>query len=272
MNSTTDKPNRSAKPKSFALRKVLPYLAAIGSLLAIWQGYSWYLHKPFLLPGVPEVFERLIHSFTDGDFMSGVKDSLIRLVLGYPIACALGAVLGLLAGISRSFAVYLRSLISILQSIPPITWVPFFVILLGFGNATIVTVIIIASFFPMALSMLNSTEGVNKTHLELARVFGASKRQQLTKVFAPESFPAFITGAQVAFGNAWRSLIAAEMVGGATSGLGYYSNWRGEVADMGGVLLSILFIGTIAAILDHLVLEKLKRRLLRYRYVMGGDQ
>ncbi|WP_202916161.1 ABC transporter permease [Paenibacillus mesophilus] len=272
MNSTTDKPNRSAKSINRSIRKVLPYLAAIGSLLALWQVYSWILNKPFLLPGVPEVFERLIRSFSDADFMSGVKDSLFRLALGYPIACALGAVLGLLAGVSRSFAVYLRSLISILQSIPPITWVPFFVILLGFGNATIITVITIASFFPMALSMLNATEGVNKTHLELARVFGASKRQQLTKVFAPESFPAFITGAQVAFGNAWRSLIAAEMVGGATSGLGYYSNWRSEVADMGGVMLSIMVIGTIAAVLDHFVLEKLKRRLLRYRYVMGGDQ
>lgn len=272
MNSTTDKPNRSAKSNFRSIRKMLPYLAAIGSLLAIWQVYSWILNKPFLLPGVPEVLGRLLRSFSDGDFLGGVKDSLVRLALGYPLACALGAALGLLAGVSRSFAVYLRSLISILQSIPPITWVPFFVILLGYGNATIITVITIASFFPMALSVLNATEGVNKTHLELARVFGATRRQQLTKVFAPESFPAFITGAQVAFGNAWRSLIAAEMVGGATSGLGYYSSWRGEVADMAGVMLSIVVIGTIASVIDHFVLEKLKRRLLRYRYVMGGDQ
>lgn len=272
MNSTTDKPNRSAKRRGDGLRKTLPFLAAVGSLLLVWQVYSWYLHKPFLLPGVAAVFERLLKSFSDADFMDGVKQSLIRLAFGYPIACALGAVLGLLAGISRSFAIYLRSLISILQAIPPITWVPFFVILLGFGNATIITVITIASFFPMALSMLNSTEGVSKTHLELARVFGASKLQQLTKVFAPESFPAFITGAQVAFGNAWRSLIAAEMVGGALSGLGYYSRWRGEVADMEGVLLSIVMIGTIAVILDYVVLEQLKRRLLKYRYVMGGDR
>lgn len=270
MNSTTDKPNGSAK-RPVKWRKVLPYLAAIGSLLALWQVYSWVLNKPFLLPGVPEVLGRLLRSASDAKFMSGVGDSMIRLGLGFPIACALGAFLGLLAGVSRSFAVYLRSLISILQAIPPITWVPFFVILLDFGNATIITVITIASFFPMALSMLNATEGINKTHLELARVLGASKGQQLIKVFAPESLPAFITGAQVAFGNAWRSLIAAEMVGGAMSGLGYYSRWRGEVADMSGVLMSIVAIGTIAAVLDHLVLEKLKRRLLRYRYVTGGD-
>jgi NitT/TauT family transport system permease protein len=224
VNPTIVQTKSKPKAKSGSLRKMLPLLAAIGSLLAVWQISAWLLNKPYLLPDVSDVVQRLGGSFSDADFMSGVKNSLIRLALGYPIACALGAVLGLLAGVSRSFAMYLRSLISILQSIPPITWVPFFVILLGFGNATIITVITIASFFPMALSVLNATEGVNRTHLELARVLGASKRQQLTKVFAPESLPAFITGAQVAFGNAWRSLIAAEMVGGATSGLGYYSN------------------------------------------------
>lgn len=60
------------------------------------------------------------------------------------------------------------------------------------------------------------------------------------------------------------------MVGGAAVGLGYYSRWRGEVADMEGVLMSILVIGTIAALLDLVLLEWLKRRLLRYRYVKTG--
>ncbi|GGG19346.1 ABC transporter permease [Paenibacillus abyssi] len=258
------------KPKSKPLwRKVLPFLSAVGSLLAIWQITAFFL-PAYLMPDVPAVFKRLFNSLSNDDFMNGIAKSLYRLGWGYPLACLFGAALGLLAGISRAFAVYLRSLISILQAIPPITWVPLFSILLGFGDATIITVIVIASFFPMALSVLNSTEGVNKTHLELARVMGANRFQLLTKVFGPESLPAFVTGAQVAFGNAWRSLIAAEMVAGVTIGLGYYSRWRGEVADMEGVLMSILVIGTIACFLDLVVLEWLKRRLLRYRYVKTG--
>ncbi|MFK7696970.1 ABC transporter permease [Paenibacillus sp. HJGM_3] len=271
MNSSTPATKNKTSKAGSSIRKVLPFVAAIGSLLAIWQIVAFFL-PVYLLPDVPFVFKRLFRSFTNPDFMNGIKSSLLRLAVGYPVACLFGAVLGLLGGASKAFALYLRSLISILQSIPPITWVPFFVILLGFGNATIITVITIASFFPMALSVLNATEGVNRTHLELARVLGASKSQQVTKVFAPESLPAFMTGAQVAFGNAWRSLIAAEMVGGATSGLGYYSSWRGEIADMEGVLLSIMCIGAIAAILDHLVLERLKRKLLHWRYVQGGNE
>jgi NitT/TauT family transport system permease protein len=253
-------------------RVTWPYLAAIGSLLAIWQIAAMILNKSFLLPDVPSVLPRLGRIFTNKEFTSGLWSSLFCLAIGYPVACLLGALLGLLGGASRTFAVYLRSLISILQSIPPITWVPFFMILLGFGSQTIITIITIASFFPMALSVLNATEGVNKTHLELARVLGANRRQLLTKVFAPESLPAFVTGAQVSFGNAWRSLISAEMVGGASVGLGRYLSYRSEIADMQGVLVSIIVIGTIAAFIDLVLLERLKRRLLRWRYITGGER
>lgn len=254
-----------------AVHRIWPYVAAVASLLAIWQIAAFFLPS-FLLPDINTVLLRLGRSFSNKEFMAGLQSSLLNLALGYPIACVLGAFLGLLAGISKAFAVYLRSLIAILQSIPPIVWVPFFMILLGIGKGTTITVITVASFFPMALSVLNGTEGVNRTHLELARVLGASRWQLLTKVFAPECFPTFMTGAQVSFGNAWRSLIAAEMVGGASVGLGFSVQLYGNNADMEGVLASIVMIGTIAALIDLFILEKVKRKLLHYRYVSGGDQ
>ncbi|WP_408007407.1 ABC transporter permease [Pseudalkalibacillus sp. A8] len=248
----------------------LPYLAAVGSLLLIWQIAAWILPE-FLMPDVIKGLQRFIGNFSNPDFIKGLQSSLYRLAWGYPVACLLGAILGLLGGVSKTFSVYLKSVISILQSIPPITWVPFFVVLIGFGDLPIIFVITIASFFPMALSVLNATEGVNQTHLELARVMGAKNRQLITKVYAPETLPAFVTGAQVAFGNAWRSLIAAEMVGGASAGLGWSISYAGEIADMEGVLASIVTIGTIAIILDHVVLNGIKRKLLKWRYA-GGDE
>lgn len=248
--------------------KSLSYLLAVGSILLVWQVGSLFLPE-FLLPGVPSTLARLAKVVTEPEFLDGLKASLYRLGLGYPVACLVGTALGLIGGISKPFAVYLRSLISTLQSIPPVTWVPFFVIFFGFGDTPIIAVITIASFFPMALSVLNATEGVNRTHLELARTLGASRLQLLTKVYLPESLPSFVTGAQVSFGNAWRSLVAAEMVGGARGGLGWSMRYAGEIADMRGVLAMILVIGAISAILDHFVLEQLKRRLLRYRFVTG---
>lgn len=257
------------KMNSQTWKKVWPYAAAIGTLLLIWQ-IAAFFSPPYLLPGVPAVLERLGAGITEPEFLTSLKESLFRLVVGYPSACLLGGLLGLLAGLSRGFAVYLRSLIAILQSIPPITWIPFLIILFGFGNVPIITVIIIASFFPMALSVMNATEGINRTHLEVAKVLGATKGQLLRKVYLPETLPSFITGAQVAFGNAWRSLIASEMVGGASSGLGFSIKFAGEVAQMTDVLMYIVIIGLIAAFFDHVVLEWLKRRMLKWRYIGGA--
>jgi NitT/TauT family transport system permease protein len=248
----------------------LAVLAAALSLLGIWQVASLFM-DPWLLPGVPATMIRLAKLIRQPAFASALRESLLRLAVGYGVAMVLGGLLGLLAGISKSFAGYLRSLIAILQSIPPITWAPFLIILMGFGNGPVIIIVGLASFFPMALSVMNATEGTNRTHLELARVLGASRWQLLAKVYAPEALPAFVTGAQLAFGNAWRSLVAGEMVVGATKGLGGSIKFAGEVADMAGVLAGIVIIGVIASVIDHVVLEQVKRRLLRYRTAGGGE-
>ncbi|WP_170008082.1 ABC transporter permease [Bacillus fonticola] len=262
------KKESSSRSLSF-LKGSIPYIAAVASLFFIWQFVALFL-EDFLLPDVPEGVGRFFENFQDPEYISAVTSSLYRLAWGYPLACLLGAVLGLLAGVSKSFSIYLRSVISILQAIPPITWVPFFVILFGFGDLPIILVITVASFFPMALSVLNATEGVSQTHLELARVMGATKVDLIRKVYGPETLPSFLSGAQVAFGNAWRSLIASEMVGGVSLGLGWSISYAGEIADMDGVLASIMTIGIIAIILDYAVIGGIKRKLLKWRYAGKG--
>ncbi len=256
--------------KKTAWRGRLAVVAAALSLLGIWQIASFFM-DPWLLPGVPATMVRLVKLVAQPAFVTALKESLVRLFVGYGIAVALGGLLGLFAGISRGFAGYLRSLIAILQSIPPITWAPFLIILFGFGNTPVIIVVGIASFFPMALAVMNATESTSRTHLEVARVLGASRWQLLSKVYAPEALPAFVTGAQLAFGNAWRSLVAGEMVVGATKGLGGSIKFAGEVADMAGVLAGIVIIGVIASVIDHVVLEQVKRRLLPYRNTSGGE-
>jgi NitT/TauT family transport system permease protein len=249
--------------------KLWPFLTAIATLLLLLQFAHW--SQPRLFPTVPGAFIEWYEQLGEYRFWETVGASMFKLSIGYPIACFLGGLLGLIGGLYRGFAIYLRSLIRILQSIPPITWLPILMILYGFGNVPIITIVIIASFFPMALSVLNATEGITRTHLEVARVLGAHKGQLLRKVYLPETLPSFITGAQVAFGNAWRSMIAAEMVGGAMMGLGFSIQFSGQTANMAGVIVYIMVIGTIAMILDLVILETLKRKVLHWRYVMTGE-
>lgn len=244
----------------------LAMVVAIAAILLFWQMSAWTL-PDFLMPGVPAVLQRLGHDLLTAEFRATLAGSMWRLGAGYGFALLFGIGFGLAGGLLLFFREVLKSAIIILQSIPSIAWVPLFLILMGFGNTPIIVVIALAAFFPAALSVMNATESVLKTHVSAARVMGARPLDMLLRVYLPAVMPELITGAQLAFGNAWRALISAEMLIGFGQGLGRSLAYSGETADMTGVMANILTIAILATLIDQVLLENIKRRVLRYQYV-----
>ncbi|MGV8892739.1 MAG: ABC transporter permease [Burkholderiaceae bacterium] len=247
-------------------QKKFAMLLAIASILLLWQIAAWFL-PDFLMPDVPTVMVRLWEEIQTEEFRIALWGSLSRLGVGYGAALLLGVSFGLVGAVLFFFREVLKSAIIILQSIPSIAWVPLLLILMGFGSLPIIVVVAIAAFFPAALSVMNATESVQKVHVSAARVMGATRLDMLKRVYLPAVMPELITGAQLAFGNAWRALISAEMLIGFGNGLGRSLAYAGETADMIGVMMNILTIAILAVLIDQLILEKLKHRLLRYQYV-----
>ncbi|MBP6018334.1 MAG: ABC transporter permease subunit [Burkholderiaceae bacterium] len=241
-------------------------VVAVAAILLLWQVAAWFL-PAFLMPGVPTVMQRLAQDIQSAEFRAVLAGSLGRLGVGYGIALLFGVGFGLIGAVLFFFREVLKSAIIILQSIPSIAWVPLFLILMGFGNVPIIVVIALAAFFPAALSVMNATESVLKVHVAVARVMGASRWAMIRRVYLPAVMPELITGAQLAFGNAWRALISAEMLIGFGQGLGRSLAYAGETADMVGVMANILTIAILATLIDQVILENLKRYLLRYHYV-----
>lgn len=250
----------SGKQKKFAM------VLAVAFILFGWQVAAWSL-PDFLMPGVPTVMARLWEEIQSPNFRTALWGSLVRLGGGYGGAMLFGIGFGLIGGVLFFFREVLKSAIIILQSIPSIAWVPLFLIVMGFGNLPIIIVVALAAFFPAALSVMNATESVQAVHVSAARVMGASRWDMLKRVYLPAVMPELITGAQLAFGNAWRALISAEMLVGFGKGLGRTLSYAGETADMVGVMTSILAIAILAPLIDQLILENLKHRVLRYQYV-----
>lgn len=247
-------------------QKKFAMLVAIVFILLMWQIAAWSL-PAFLMPDVHTVLLRLGADVQTEQFQTALWGSLSRLGIGYGAALLLGIGFGLIGAVLFFFREVLKSAIIILQSIPSIAWVPLLLILMGFGSMPIIIVVAIAAFFPAALSVMNATESVQKVHVSAARVMGATRRDLLKRVYLPAVMPELITGAQLAFGNAWRALISAEMLIGFGEGLGRTLAYAGETADMVGVMMNILTIAILAVLIDQLILEKLKHRLLRYQYV-----
>lgn len=255
-----------SSPQTSGVRSKSAYLVAIAIILFFWQVAAWSL-PDFLMPDVTTALVRLWQELNSSEFYEGLANSMSRLGIGYGIALLSGIALGLLGGTLNAVRSPLKAAIIILQSIPSIAWVPLFLILMGFGNLPIIVVVAIGAFFPTALSVMNATESVEKVHISAARVMGASRLQLLRRVYFPAVTPELITGAQLAFGNAWRALISAEMIVGFSSGLGRSLAYSGEIADMTGVMTNILVIAILAAVIDQVVLESIKHRLLRYQYL-----
>jgi len=239
---------------------------AVLAILLIWQAAAWSL-PDFLMPNVPSVIARLWEDIQSGAFRAALTGSLTRLGAGYGFALLFGVGFGLVGALLFFFREVLKSAIIILQSIPSIAWVPLFLIMMGFGNMPIIVVIALSAFFPAALSVMNATENVLAVHVSAARVMGASRWDMVRRVYLPAVMPELITGAQLAFGNAWRALISAEMLIGFGQGLGRTLAYAGETADMLGVMSNILTIAILATLIDQVMLENLKRRVLRYQYV-----
>ncbi|RZI44518.1 ABC transporter permease [Herbaspirillum sp. HC18] len=256
----------STKTRVTGNKKKLAFLLAVVLILFGWQVAAWSL-PDFLMPGVPAVIARLWQEIQSDNFRAALSGSLIRLGAGYGSAMLFGVGFGLIGAILYFFREVLRSAIIILQSIPSIAWVPLFLIMMGFGNMPIIVVVAIAAFFPAALSVMNATESVQHVHVSAARVMGASRWQMLKRVYLPAVMPELITGAQLAFGNAWRALISCEMLIGFGKGLGRSLSYAGETADMVGVMTNILAIAILAPLIDQVLLENLKHRVLRYQYV-----
>lgn len=247
-------------------KRLIAYGAVLATIVVVWQGSSLFFPS-FLLPGIPPVLTRLARIIPSPEFLEALGISLSRLGLGFGLAVTGGTVLGLASGVLTGLRIYLRALVSVLQSVPPITWVPLLIITMGFGDGPIIVVVTLASFYPMVQSVMSAAEHVEKLHLQVAQVLGANPWQVVRTVYLPEVFPAIVTGAQISFGNAWRALVAAEMVAGVGVGLGWSITFAGEIADMSGVLAHIVVIGVFAAFMDQVVLELIKRRLLKWRYV-----
>jgi NitT/TauT family transport system permease protein len=264
MQRTLLAPSSSKERPHFA-RQLWPYLLALGTLLLGWQVAAWSLPS-FLLPEPIRVLGQIPQAASSGAFWETLFTSLGRLFTALAAAAALGVGMLFLGAAFPPLRSYFRALMALMQSVPPIAWFPLLLLWFGFGGLPVVIVVTLTALFPLALAGMNSLDQVEPRWLELARVLGAGRWQVVRRVYLPAAIPALLSGLEIGFGNAWRSLIAVEMLAGAARGLGGNIQLAGQLGDMVTVLIGICVIGLLTVVLHWLLLEPLKRRLLAWRY------
>lgn len=232
------------------LYSVGSFLIPLLLFLGIWELVSLSgLVKQVLIPPPSRVFIRmaaLVRPEAGPGLLDHIFTSLYRLVIGFSAGASAGIGLGLAMGSNRYIYGYFNPIITVLMPVPGITWTPILVLILGFGDPTLITVTFIASFFPL---VYNTTIGVRSLRNDLlwaARIMGAGRRDLFFRVLLPSSSPHIITGLKLGLARGWRTLIAVEMIAATLRGLGYliwdakaYQNT--EVIYAGILVMAIIY-------------------------------
>lgn len=232
--------------------------AALPFLLLLWSALASRFPS-YILPQPWEVAQEGWRWIASGKLWPQLLASLLEELGGFGAAIVVALALGTSAGISTRFRAFVTPLNGLSMAIPPIAWAPLTMIVFGIGYMAIIAVIFIAAVFPMVQVIQDGVLAIRGGEVRAARVLGASRVQLLLHVYLPASLPALTSALRAGFSQAWRALVAAEMIG-ASRGIGWMVSMGGQVGNAAQVLLGIALIGLTAWLAELLVFRRLERR------------
>jgi sulfonate transport system permease protein len=192
-------------------------LSAAGLLafLLIWEAMPRLgFVNPVLLPGPSALPAAFWHEVTSGIWLDSVESSLSHYVLGLAIGAVLGVVLGMITGMFPAAEAFTAWIVRVLRPIPGLAWVPFAIIWFGVNTTAALFIIAVGVFWIVFFAAQGGVRAVDRDLIEVADAFGfRSPWSRLVKIVWPAALPSILVGLRTALGQAWMSVVAAEIFG-----------------------------------------------------------
>jgi ABC-type nitrate/sulfonate/bicarbonate transport system permease component len=239
-------PGQAIAPSAIPVRWSIRYVAVWVALLSLWE----LLVRTRVLTGLfmppPSTIAMALGGMvTSGTLATHVSYTAIRITAGLLIGATAGVTLGLGMGMSRRLRRLLDPIVAALHPIPRLAFFPLLIVMLGVGESSKLAAVAIGAFFPMLLNTVAGVRSMNPVHLELARNFGATRRQMFRRVLLPGSLPLMLTGLRLSANVAFHGTIGVEMVGSQT-GIGslLWLSWQTfRIDNLYAILVVIATIG-----------------------------
>ncbi|MEV0933538.1 ABC transporter permease [Streptomyces phaeochromogenes] len=249
--------------------KVLPPVVAVALVLVVWQVLVWAkVTDSYKLPAPSAVWNELTDAWRQGTLLEYIWTSVSRGLLGFAMALAIGTPLGLLVARVKFIRAAIGPILSGLQSLPSVAWVPPAVLWLGLNNSMMYAVILLGAVPSIANGLVSGVDQVPPLYLRAGRTLGATGLRGTWHIVIPAALPGYLAGLKQGWAFSWRSLMAAEIIASSPDlgiGLGQLLENGRTANSMSMVFLAILLILIVGIAIDLLIFSPLERRVLRSR-------
>ena len=235
-------------------------------LAALWQAYSVPLDNPLIFPTFTDTVTAFWGGVLSGELLARTAVSIKLLLGGYAAGVAIAAVLTTFAVSTRIGTDLLSTLTAMLNPLPAIALLPLALLWFGLGAPSLVFVLIHSVLWPVSLNTHSGFLGVSDTLRMAGHNYGLRGIRFVLRILIPAAFPSILTGLKIGWAFAWRTLIAAELVFGVSSGsggLGWYifqNRNELEIANVFAGLFTVILIGLLA---ESVVFRSIEARTVR---------
>ncbi|TDH62921.1 ABC transporter permease [Dankookia rubra] len=224
------------------------------------------LVRDLFLPGPRDLwlgFSELMEDGYKGRTMAEhLGMSLLRVGAGFLTGALAGTVLGLAMGTSRRLDAAAAPFVEFLRPLPQLAYLVLLIVWLGIGEASKITMLFLAALPVAAIAARDGVRNIPPERLRMAQSLGASRGQVFWHVVAPSALPEILTGARLALGIVYGTLIASEIIAGS-NGIGWMILDAGRFLRSDYAFVGILVIGLTGILIDRLLLL-LERRVVHW--------
>lgn len=232
-------------------------------LAAIWQTYAVTLDNGLLFPTFSDTMRALYQGIVSGGLLEKAWTSISVLLVGYACGIVLATLLTVFAITTRIGNDILETFTSMFNPLPAIALLPLALIWFGLGEGSLIFVLIHSVLWSVALNTHSGFMSVSMTMRMVGRNYGLTGLAYVWKILIPAAFPSILAGLKIGWAFAWRTLIAAELVFGVSSGSGglgwfiYQNKNQLEIPSVFAGLFMVIFIGLIVENFIFKVIERM---------------
>ncbi len=231
-----------------------------------WQLYALHLNNSLMVPTFSATLEAWQAGIAGGDLPIKVWNSVLLLLKGYVLGLVLALCFTALAMLSRIGNDLLETLTSAFNPLPAIALLPLAFLWFGLGDISIIFVLVHSVLWAVALNTHSGFKSVSNTLRMVGRNYGLKGPRFIVKILVPAAFPSIVTGLKIGWAFAWRTLIAAELVFGVSSGqggLGWYIYENKSMLDIPAMFAGLLTVILIGLVVENLIFRNVEAVTVR---------